>query len=856
MPEEDEHWAMGASTEEDRKPRMIVVANQLPVRVRPAEAADGEDRVIGGLAFEWDEDALLGQAKEGVPDEFETFFAGTLGVEIDLADQEKVSQLLHHEFNCLPVFLGKDLREKYYKTFCKQQLWPTLHHVLPISPSASQRFDPGMWQAYIKASKAFCDRILEVLVLEKDYVWIHDYHLLVLPSLLRKRFHRIRCGFFLHSPFPSSEIFRTFPKCEEIVRSMLNADVIGFHTFDYARHFLSCCSRMLGLEHHTNRGSIVVEYYGRKVSIKILPIGVKPQRYLEGFEWPDYKWRRGELLAEYGDRAVMVGIDDMDAFKGIELKIQGMELLLEQHADLVGKCVLVQAINPARSAGAEVRELQAYVKETAERVNRRFGTAEYEPVVLIERALALHERMALFSIAEVAVVTCTRDGMNLLPYEYVVCRQAGRLDDEGSTNEEDGSQPSGGGLEAQKDADLHGQPRSTIVVSEFTGCSPSLSGAFRMNPWSIDKIKESMFAALTMPLRERVLRHQKHWRYVSSHTVSFWAGKIVEEIKKFTMDHLNMRCYGLGLGLDTFRMIALDATFRKLDVMEVMQGYANSSKRMILLDYDGTLVPHSTISMYPSPEVVGIIKSLTEDPKNEVWIISGRKRAQLLTWLKDLPAGLGIASEHGFWHRRPNTTEWIVKDPDMDFTWKDSVEDIVRQYVEATDGSWVEIKDASVVWHYRNADPDFGAWQAKELLDHLESVLQGTPVEVVSGGTSYVETKPAGVSKGKIVERILNDASGGADFVLCIGDDKSDEEMFLALESMAFSPHCMPETFACTVGQKPSKAAYYLNDVKDVLDTLARLATMSDPTREPAPMPTSGSTAELLVQATQGMDLI
>jgi len=441
------------------------------------------------------------------------------------------------------------------------------------------------------------------------------------------------------------------------------------------------------------------------------------------------------------------------------------------------------------------------------------------------------------------VVTATRDGMNLLPYEYVVCRQG--LSDAGAVVDEGDAKAL---LESQ-DADLTGRPSSTIVVSEFVGCSPSLSGALRMNPWSIESVKECFFSALTMPLRERVLRHAKHWRYVSSHTVAFWTSKLVAEMQAFTKDHPQMRCYGLGLGLDTFRMIALDASFRKLDTVQVMGAYKNASKRMIFLDYDGTLVPHSTISMHPSPEVVSIVRSLVSDPLNEVWVISGRKRSELLSWLKDLPPGLGIASEHGFYHRRPNTTEWIVKNPNMDLSWKDAVHEIVQAYAESTDGSWVEVKDASVVWHYRNADPDFGAWQAKELLDHLESVLQGTPVEVVSGGTAYVETKPAGVSKGRVVERILADTTGAVDFVLCIGDDRSDEEMFIALEHLVHSPHMPAETFACTVGQKPSKATYYLNDVADVLDTLNRLAAMSDPGRQPVVMTTSGSIVELQTQA-------
>lgn len=184
---------------------------------------------------------------------------------------QRLSEELLKENHCYPVFMEPDLRKKFYKGFCKQQLWPLLHYVLPMSPYSLGRFNPELWQAYVRANMVFTDRLVEVVSQDYDYVWIHDYHLMVLPSLLRRRLHKVACGMFLHSAFPSSEIFRAFPKREELLRSMLNADVIGFHTFDYARHFLSCCSRMLGLEHRTKRGSILMNYYGRDVHLKILP---------------------------------------------------------------------------------------------------------------------------------------------------------------------------------------------------------------------------------------------------------------------------------------------------------------------------------------------------------------------------------------------------------------------------------------------------------------------------------------------------------------------------------------------------------------------------------------------------------
>ncbi|KAF8070915.1 TPS5 [Scenedesmus sp. PABB004] len=669
--------------------RLIIVSNVLPIRAK--RDADGS------WEFEWDADALVAQAKEGIPDEFEVVYVGSLNADVDVMEQEEVSVALKAQHNCAPVFIAPDVKEKYYKGFCKQQLWPLFHYVLPMAPSSAGRFNSELWQAYVKANKSFMEKVVEECASDTDYVWIHDYHLLVLPSLLRKRFNKIRCGLFLHSPFPSSEIFRTFPKREELLRSMLNADLIGFHTFDYARHFLSCASRMLGLEHETLRGAISIEYYGRNVGIKIMPTGVNPQRLLEGFSWPEFQWRRGELVSQYEGRQVLLGVDDLDVFKGIELKLQAFERLLEQHPEWRGKAVLVQITNAPRSSGKELAELHEAALALVAAINGRWGGPGYTPVAYLERHVPLHERIAFYTIADVAVVTATRDGMNLVPYEYVVCRQG----------------PPGWDPPDHK-------PGSMLVVSDLP--------------------------------EHRRLRHEKHWKYVSEHTVGFWASSYIADLARSTKAHVAMKCYGLGLGLDTFRLVALDANFKKLEDATLLAGYRSTKRRLLLLDYDGTLIPHRNISAAPPPTVLEVLAKLTADAANEVWVISGRSQSELGGWFEGV-LGLGLAAEHGFFIRPPWRSAWHSRFPLADHSWQAMATPILKQYCECTDGSYIEVKASALVWHYGDADPDFGNWQAKELLDHLEDVLSNKPIEVISGNT-IVEAKPQGVSKGSLVELI------------------------------------------------------------------------------------------------------
>lgn len=634
--------------------------------------------------------------------------------------------------------------------------------------------------------------------------------------------------------------------------------MVGFHTFDYARHFLSCCSRLLGLEHKTKRGSIIVEYYGREVSVKILPTGVKPERILSGFTWPDTQWRKGEFDSQWQGKTVILGVDDLDVFKGIEFRLQAFHMLLERQPEYRGQAVLVQVANPARSTSKEITELREFIVGLARQINERFGAPGYRPVELIERALPLHERIALFSVADVVAVTATRDGMNLTPYEYIVCRQGPTAKAEDAATATAASSPS----TPANYSDRH--RTSVIVVSEFVGCSPSLSGALRVNPWSVDSVFDGLYAALRMPMQERELRHNKHWKYVSTHTASFWAKSYLAELQRVTRNHGTMRSYGLGLGLDTFRMVALDSNFKKLEVVKCLEAFMRSQLRVILLDYDGTLVPYSSLSQTPSPIILGILERLTADERNQVFIVSVRLRSELDQWFGKLPR-LGLAAEGGYFVKRPNDPEWLCPSPVGDMNWMELAQPILETYTESTDGSNLEVKESSLVWHHRDADPDFGAWQAKELLDHLEDVLASEPVQV-SRGPMCVEIKPQGVSKGRVAEAILR-SWPKADFVLCVGDDRSDEQMFNVLRSVRLSPlaeppreaapsaslagalsgmalakpsplnplrkaapvpdthaEALPQVYPCTVGQKPSKALFYLNDHSEVVDTLARLA--------------------------------
>ncbi|XP_056175555.1 probable alpha,alpha-trehalose-phosphate synthase [UDP-forming] 7 [Syzygium oleosum] len=788
--------------------RIIIVANQLPVKAK--RRPDNK-----GWGFSWDDDSLLLQLKDGLPDDMEVLYVGSLRVDVDPSEQDDVSQLLLEKFKCVPAFLPPDILSKYYHGFCKQHLWPLFHYMLPFAANHGGRFDRSLWEAYVAANKIFSQKVIEVINPDDDYVWIHDYHLMVLPTFLRRKFIKLRMGFFLHSPFPSSEIYRTLPVREEILKALLNADLIGFHTFDYARHFLSCCSRILGVEYQSKRGYIGLEYYGRTIGVKIMPVGIHMGQIQSVMKLADKEWRVDELKQQFEGKTVLLGVDDMDIFKGVNLKLLAMEQMLKQHPKWRGRAVLVQIANPARGKGSDLEEIRAEIHGSCKRINETFGRPGYEPVVFIDRPVSLSERAAYYTVAECLVVTAVRDGMNLTPYEYIVCRE--------------------GVCCSGSCSDSTGPKKSMLVVSEFIGCSPSLSGAVRINPWNIEATAEALNEAISMADPEKQLRHEKHYKYVSLHDVAYWSRSFYQDLERTCKDHFRRRCWGIGLSFG-FRVVALDPNFRKLSIDIIVSAYLRSKSRAILLDYDGTVMPQTSMNKRPSQEVISIINTLCADPKNIVFVVSGRGKT-LGEWLSPC-SKLGIAAEHGYFMRWSADEDWQVCGQSNDFGWIQMAEPVMQLYTEATDGSSIEKKESALVWHHRDADPGFGSSQAKELLDHLESVLANEPVAVKSG-QYIVEVKPQGVSKGVVAEKILSSMTENrrqADFVLCIGDDRSDEDMFEIFGGATASGTLLSNAsvFACTVGQKPSKAKYYLDDTSDVVLMLENLAEASDVPSSPS----------------------
>ncbi|KAL6072926.1 alpha,alpha-trehalose-phosphate synthase (UDP-forming), variant 2 [Balamuthia mandrillaris] len=649
----------------------------------------------------------------------------------------------------MPVFL--DMKEEAAWThFCKSCLWPLLNSQL-----VSSDFDYDLWHAYKECNQKMAEAVYEVCTSYRgeDLIWIHDYHLQLVPTKLRRMKGvglNTRIGFFSHTPFPTSEIFRILPIRAKLLEGVLGADLIGFQTYHDCRHFLSACTRILALDSRPKG----VEWAGRMVAVDIFPVGIDPDGLEKVMESEPVKERVKELKKQFEGQKILMGRDRLDPIKGIPHKLLALEDFFERYPEWQGKVVLFQVCLPPRFntlAQNDAQELSSQINELVGKINGKYSSADFTPIHYLHQHLPITEVCALYTAADVALLTPLRDGMNLTSHEYVTCQR-----------------------------DNHGP----LILSEFAGSAQSLGGAVLVNPWDTKGVATAIHQALLMSETERKLKHEYNYRYIKRNTALLWGKTFLGELMR----------------LERFSKVP---PLNFDDVVSKYQSCREGKKRLFLLDYDGTLTPivKNPVDAVPSPRLVEALRRLCDDPKNIVYVISGRDRDFLQQWLGYLP--IGLSCEHGLFFRPygggrrrgsgseiadgnedgedggNNNAEWEDLLSGMEFSWKDVVLPILEDYTERTPGSMIETKEVNLAWHYRCAEADFASFQAKELVVHLQNVASKLPIEILLGKKA-IEIRPQNVNKGATVRKILS-RHPLPDFILCLGDDRTDEDMFMAL---------------------------------------------------------------------------
>ncbi|KAI4298191.1 hypothetical protein L6164_031779 [Bauhinia variegata] len=717
------------SDERPSKQRLLVVANRLPVSaVRQGVDSWQLEISVGGLVT-----ALLGIK------EFDTRWIGWAGVNVtDEVGQRTLTKALA-EKKCIPVFLDEEIVHQYYNGYCNNILWPLFHYLaLPQEDRlATTRSFQSQFDAYKKANQLFAD-VVNKHYEEGDVVWCHDYHLMFLPKCLKEHNNKMKVGWFLHTPFPSSEIHRTLPSRSELLRSVLTADLVGFHTYDYARHFVSACTRILGLE-GTPEG---VEDQGKLTRVAAFPIGIDSERFIRALELPQVQDHMKELKERFAGRKVMLGVDRLDMIKGIPQKILAFEKFLEENPDWRDKVVLLQIAVPTRTDVPEYQKLTSQVHEIVGRINGRFGTLTAVPIHHLDRSLDFHALCALYAVTDVALVTSLRDGMNLVSYEFVAC-QARR--------------------------------KGVLILSEFAGAAQSLgAGAILVNPWNITEIAASIGYALNMPADEREKRHQFNFMHVTSHTSQEWAATFMSELNDTIVE----------AQLRTSQVPPLLPTEAAVD------RYSKSNNRLIILGFNATLTEPvdalgrggqiREMELKLHPNVRETLKKLSDDPETTIIVLSGSERSILDKNFGEF--NMWLAAENGMFLRL-TTGEWMTTMPEnLNMDWIDSVKHVFEYFTERTPRSHFDLREISIVWNYKYADVEFGRIQARDLLQHLwTGPISNASLDVVQGARS-VEVRAVGISKGAAIDRILGEIVHNKgmkepiDYVLCIGHFLAKDE--------------------------------------------------------------------------------
>lgn len=671
----------------------------------------------------------------------------------ELNDTDKqliVKELARH--NCSPVWLSQRQIKDYYNGYSNSVLWPTFHSLSrrAISNEEYTRW----WNAYKRVNEKFAEATLNRAE-TKTRIWIHDYQLLLVPQMLRQSRNDLNLGFFLHIPFPTNRMLNKITEHKKLLSGILGANLIGLHTPSYVTNFLDS-SQANGLVKVENYEAI---YNGRTVHVRDFPMGIDFSKYSTAGKTQAVKIAAREYKNKYRHKKVIVSVDRLDPTKGLLERLKAFDLFLARNPQRHEKIIFAMVAAPSRSEVPAYQDLSEKLERLAADINNKYGNAKWQPVDYINQSLPFEEVAALFQVADVAFIAPLRDGMNLVAKEFVAS------------------------------AHKHG----VLILSSTAGASEELKDALIVNPRKPESLVAALEQALSMRRRELRRRLKKMQQQIATNTVQDWAKDFVNTLQQPVP------------GTPVITRPLIGRWHSKL-----INDFSTTSNRLLLLDYDGTLMPffedyHKTS---PPKSLINLLIKIATDPKNQVVMISGRKPADLEKWFGDIP--ISLVAEHGASIKKAGNKNWkIIEKPDVQ--WKKTIEPILQKYSDLTPKSRIEHKPHTLVWHYRGSPPYYAQKYAVIIKRVLKPYLKEFGLELLQGN-KVLEIKNPQISKGKATHSWL---SRDHDFVLGLGDDLTDEELFTALPDGAYS---------IKVGRGRTIAQYRLHDYHAVRDLLTELS--------------------------------
>ncbi len=727
--------------------RLVIAAYRLPFKFIETESGYKAIQNSGGLVS-----AILALSEnfKKSNDNLTSSKIVWAGIADNLPADFSNSKFENEHFEIAPVYIPVSLNELYYGGFCNDLIWPLFHYF----PSYSV-FNNEYYKAYVEANTLFCDEIVKI-VKPGDFIWVHDYQLLLLPEMIRKKIPEVTIGFFLHIPFPSFEIFRLIPRQwrETIIKGMLGADMVGFHTHDYIQHFMKSVKRTTGFECHQN----IIYTPNKLVKADAFPIGIDYDKFHSACFDKQVLIEKQKIKSFLVDQKLIFSVDRLDYSKGLMLRLKGYETFLETFPKWHSKVVFNMVVVPSRDSIEKYKDMKKEIESTIGRINGKYSTLAWRPIIYQYKSLSFDEMVALYDLSDVGLITPLRDGMNLVAKEYVACQI---------------------------------ENKGVLILSEMAGAAVELNEALIINPADNIEMAEAIYKALEMKKTEINSRLERMQHRISNYNVFTWAFDFFKQ----TFDTKEQQ------KLMNVKFI------NKTITSQIAFDYQKATHRILFLDYDGTLV---SFAKYPELAIIDkntleIIKKLSSDPKNKIVIISGRDK----DFLEKQFAGVNVTlvAEHGYFIKKIGE-DWEVT-INADLQWKKTVMPILTEYVSRCNGTFIEEKEGSIAWHFRNADSDFAQLRLHELRDDLADIIRHKTAFEIIEGNKVLEVKSGKYDKGQAaLSLIKNDYF---DFILAAGDDKTDEFLFKSLPSTSYT---------IRIGLSPSFAKYNLYEFSLLLKLL------------------------------------
>lgn len=726
--------------------KIIIISNRLPVTVEKINKTLRYRESIGGLAT-----GLRSIHKKG-----KSLWIGWCGIPSDeLKTNEKkiIKDKLVNNYKSLPIFLTSEDLEKYYYGFSNKTIWPLFHYFTNYAI-----YDHDLWDNYKRVNEYFYS-IIEKAIGKNDTVWIHDYQLMLLPKLIKDNFPETKIGFFLHIPFPSYEIFRLLPWRNEILEGILGSDLVGFHTYDYVRHFTSSVRRLLRFEHNLG----LINFKNRIIKVDVFPMGIDYKKYSTSHELKSVQEEANEIFEKTRGLQVILSVDRLDYTKGILERIKAYNIFLRENPQYKGKVVFILIVAPSRTKVDTYIDLRKEIEELIGHTNGEHRTIGWVPIWFFYRTFNFDSLTVLYRNADVLIVTPIRDGMNLVVKEYIATRS---------------------------------DKKGVVIVSETAGVASELAEAIIVNPNNIAETAKSIKIALEMPVIEQIEKNSILHNRLKRYNVDYWANDFLEKLRNVKIKQ------------EEHYVLRLTSNIIK----KMFKDYQKSTKRLFLLDYDGTLVDFcdKPEKAKPDAEVINLLKNLKKDPKNEIIIISGRDKNTLDEWFSNL--NINLVAEHGVWRKQPRVS-WKLAETLSD-EWKEVIRPVLEVHAARTPGAFIEEKKYSLAWHYRKCDPDLAFIRLSELKEALINLTNNLNIGILQGN-KVIEVKNTSINKGSAASQWLNNQDW--DFIIAIGDDWTDEDMFKVLPENAYS---------IKVGFGTSHALYRSESVDDVRKLLKDISSL------------------------------